>query len=331
MALHDVVKKLRECEIEAGREPVPSSLQGVDKSRIAATLARIDRDHADTVDAVFALLDDQRPSWFSKPPPGLTLSDGASTAHIACHVGILQRGRGKLDREGRDAWLKPLWEIGAMEKVYYTGTGFIAGHPVAKSPNSAYRLAESFARILKTDDHAERAKLLAEWTQQDAIRQRLQAQADAAERALKLVDRKHSDLIASAIRDYVPRFLNGYELLYVDETDGDRVTDEDKKRLGQAGIELTLADAMPDVLLWNPESDRLWSIEAVTSDGEVDAHKVEQLTALTERSGKAGIDFTTAYPDWKKAAQRQSAHKNIAPGTYIWIAEEPAKQLHVSA
>ena len=119
MALHDDIKRQREEAIAQGREPVPATLQGVDKRRIADTLARVDRNHPDIVDAVYALLDDQQRSWFSQAPASLRFSHGASTAHIACHVGILQRGRGKLDREGRDNWLKPLWAIGAMEKVYY--------------------------------------------------------------------------------------------------------------------------------------------------------------------------------------------------------------------
>ena len=63
----------------------------------------------------------------------------------------------------------------------------------------------------------------------------------------------------------------------------------------------------------------------MTSDGEVDAHKVEQVTALAERSGKTTAGFTTAYPSWKVAAARQHAHKNIAVGTYIWIHEDPSK------
>ena len=331
MALHDDIKRQREEAIAQGREPVPATLQGVDKRRIADTLARVDRNHPDIVDAVYALLDDQQRSWFSQAPASLRFSHGASTAHIACHVGILQRGRGKLDREGRDNWLKPLWAIGAMEKVYYhkIASRFLEVHPVAKSPNSAYRLADSFAQILKTPDDTERAASVAAWINTNAVRQRLEQQAEAAERSRKLVDRKHSALIAAAVRDYVPRFLPGYRVLYVDETDGDRITDEDIRNLAEAGIELTLGDAMPDVLLWNPESNRLWVIEAVTSDGEVDTHKVEQLTALAERCGKAGIDFTTAYLNWKKAGQRQSAQKNIVPGSYLWIAEEPAKQLRV--
>ena len=31
----------------------------------------------------------------------------------------------------------------------------------------------------------------------------------------------------------------------------------------KAGIQLRLEDGMPDVLLWNPQTDRLWVIEAV--------------------------------------------------------------------
>ena len=43
---------------------------------------------------------------------------------------------------------------------------------------------------------------------------------------------------------------------------------------------------MPDILLWNQKTDTLWVVEAVTSDGEVDLHKVQGLTRLAQRSGR---------------------------------------------
>jgi hypothetical protein len=46
---------------------------------------------------------------------------------------------------------------------------------------------------------------------------------------------------------------------------------------------------------------------------------------FTNRNEKEAIGFTTAYPTWKVAAQRQAAHKNIAPHTYVWIREDPSK------
>ena len=87
---------------------------------------------------------------------------------------------------------------------------------------------------------------------------------------------------------------------------------------------------MPDVLLWNPDTDQLWVIEAVTSDGEVDLHKKNSLVAFTERHHKASIGFTTAYPTWKKAAERQGKLKNLADDTWLWIQEDPSRNIYIS-
>lgn len=248
---------------------------------------------------------------------------------MGAHVGILQRGgEAKLDREGRDYWIKPLRELGAVLPVYLepkTRT-FLRGHLKAKSPNCAYRLDESFADILRAKKSGW-PKLLAEWAEEDAARERASLQATlAAEAQKKIGSGGHTLLIQMAVKHYVPRFLLGFKVLYVDDGDGDRITAKEETKLANAGIVLELRDAMPDILLWNPTFDRIWVIEAVTSDGEVDTHKVQQLQTLTQRCGKTGIDFTTAYPDWKTAAGRQAAYKNIAPGTYVWIAEDGSKQ-----
>ena len=245
---------------------------------------------------------------------------------------MLQRRAGKLDREGRDYWLKPLWEIGALEKLYFDPEEgeFLPGHPVPKSPNSAYRIAPAFLQILKASK-ADRQTLLAVWASEDAARARLQVQAKLAEATRTQVWTPHQGLIAAVCEVYVPNFLAGFKVLYIDAADGQRVTLEQQQALERAGIALGLGDSMPDVLLWNEEADALWVVEAVTSDGEVDPHKVESLTSLARRSGKKSIGFTTAYATWGDAAARQGRHKNIAPGTYIWICEDGAKQFSVEA
>jgi hypothetical protein len=319
VSLQNRIKQLRDSSL-------PNQLQGVTKARIRAVLEAIDRESNDIVDAVFALLDDITPSLFTSARPGTRFCDGASTQHIAAHVGTLQREGTRLDREGRDYWIKPLRELGAIEPVYLqpeTGA-FILGHPIAKSPNSAYRLAKDFQDILAASE-AEWEQRLKEWIQEDRIRRRLELQAQMAELAKHAVDTKHSDLIQACQKVYSTIFLSGYNVIYVDDGDGDRITEEQRQSLAQAGIEFTLSDAMPDVLLWNPIDDKLWVIEAVTSDGEVDIHKLRQLTALATRAGKAEINFTTAYQTWKAAATRQTKYKNLPPGTYLWIMEDPTK------
>lgn len=278
------------------------------------------------VDAIFALLDDETPSFFSRAKTSMHFCDGASTQQIAEHIGALQRGGTRLDREGRDYWIKPLRDIGAVEQVYLDpATGeFVLGHPVAKSPNSAYRLAATFRAILGAPEDQWQASL-SDWIRADQVRVRLEQQARLAELARNAVDSRHRDLIEHCLNFYANEFLPGYEPIYVDDGDGDRITDSQQVALEGAGVSLGLGDAMPDVLLWNSVKDTLWVIEAVTSDGEVDLHKLRRLTELAERCGKRTIGFTTAYVTWKAAAARQSLHKNLPPGTYLWIMEDPTK------
>ena len=331
MALHDKVTALRAERLETGGFGVPEKLQGVDKAKIIQVLARLGLGtNTDLVDVVFALLDNQTDSWFASPPSGGRFCDGATTAHLACHIGILQRGTGKLDREGRDYWIRPLRELGGIEAITLVGGRFIAGHVKAKSSNSCYRLDESLKTVLVAPE-GDWQNLLTQWVSEDVARARREFQAQAAAAARQLVDQGHTDLIRASIEVYADRFLSGYQVIYVDDGDGDRITSEDRARFAKAGIELRLEDGMPDVLLWNPETDRLWVIEAVTSDGEVDLHKVNQLRRVAERSGKKGIDFTTSYRTWKDAAARQGTHQNIAVGTYIWIQADPARYLLVES
>ncbi|MCB9892739.1 MAG: hypothetical protein H6833_13885 [Planctomycetes bacterium] len=325
MALHDEVAKLR-----AQRGGMPNALQGVTKDKIRAVLQYLDLGtNNDLVDGVFALLDDETDSWFAKPPAGAKIADGATTAHLGCHVGILQRGAGKLDREGRDYWIKPLRDLGGIEAITLQDGEFVAGHVKAKSPNSSYRLNEALKAILKAPD-GQWQGLLAEWAREDVARERRAFQAEMAEAARALIDSGHGHLIKASVENYAPRFLPGYHLLYVDDADGDRISDAERAKMAAAGVDLTLGDAMPDALFWHPQTDHLWVIEAVTSDGEVDAHKVAQLTGLAERYGKSGVGFTTTYRTWKEAAARQGKHKNVAYDTFIWIQEDPAKQFKVT-
>lgn len=324
MKLEDRLRQERDRSIAAGSPPVAATLQGVDKARVRAVLRRLDLDQPDIVDAVFALLDDTRESWFSGAPSGSTVADGASTAHVGCHVGILQRDGTKLDREGRDYWLKPLRDIGAIEAIQLHKGVFVAGHPVPKHPMSAYRLNAAFKAILQAPED-QWGTSLGEWSAEDVTRVRLQLQAELAEAARASVDTGHADLIGTCREVYAPRFLPGFVVVYEDSADGERVDEDDRAELERAGLTLALGDAMPDLLLWNRERGELWIIEAVTSDGEVDGHKVRQVREWAGRQGKACVGFTTAYRTWKEAAARQGKMKNIAPGTFVWIAEDGSK------
>ena len=332
MALPDYFQRLRTDAISQGNAPIPTSLQGVSKARIREVLEALDKNSPDQVDAVFALLDDTLPCLFSRMPDEFSFADGATTGQIGCHIGILQRGKTPLDREGRDYWIAPLGNLGAIQAVYADSNSmeFLPGHPVPKSPNSAYRLETEFRKILCAPD-AQWKDLLQDWADKDVTRKRLLFQAEQAKATQKIVDTAHLDLIRACHEQYAPAFLPGYKVLYVDDADGERISEAEAARLKEAGLTLLLDDAMPDVLLWNPETDELWVIEAVTSDGEVDKRKVDRLTAFAARHDKKAIHFTTAYQSWRAAATRQGRHKNIPDGTYLWIREDASKHFLVDS
>jgi hypothetical protein len=331
MSIEDVIIARRISSQEAGESVVPDNYQGITKHRVREVLAMIDQCNDNKVDVIYSLLCDEL-SWYHKAAKNeLRFCDGASVAHIGAHVGILQRGRNiKLDREGRDYWLKPFWEVGAIEKVYLDpNSEFSPGHPVAKSANSAYRLAPEFFDILQAPEDSWR-ELSDIWMEDDVKRERLALQASQAQETAETIETPHSRLIRLSRDVYAPRFLEGYDVIYVDDGDGDRISDKEKSALAAVGLVLTIDDAMPDVLLLNRETDHLWVIEAVTSDGEVDIHKKQSLEAFAERNGKSGVGFTTTYLTWKKAAARQSALKNLVDDSYLWIREDPSRNFLIS-
>jgi hypothetical protein len=213
MRIDEKARKYREEALRHGKEPIPEALQGVAKSKIREVLSLLDLESDDLIDAVFALLDDTTLSWFSTAPEGAKFADGATTAHLGTHIGILQRGRSKLDREGRDYWIKPLRDVGAIELRYLSPRTrrFVPGHPVAKSNNNCYRLAEDFVELLRTPLE-DLEDVVRQWISEDRVRRRLQLQAEAARAARALVDTKHADLIDACLEHYVCLSDTGHPL-----------------------------------------------------------------------------------------------------------------------
>lgn len=326
----DVAAKLRKQRMSESKPTVPDKLQGVSKQKVQQVLAELSLTNLDLVDAVYALLDNETDNWMRNAPKGAKFADGATTAGIACHIGILQRGKTKLDREGRDYWIKPLRDLGGFEAIYLHDDQFIAGHPKPKSPSSAYKLEDNFHMILAAPD-GEWQHLLAEWIKEDVARKRVEFQASLAKTASALVSNDHGDLIKASVEHYAAKFLPDFRVLYVDDSDGDRVSIEEAEAMKMAGVSFNLGDAWPDILMWNPKTNWLWVIEAVTSDGEVDISKITKMTEFAKRHGKSGIGFTTTYLTWKRAAARQGTHRNAAIGSYIWIQADPAKQFLVES
>lgn len=310
---------------------VKQTYQDVSIEQVESVLKKIGNYSIDKRDVVWCLLNNELPSLF----PGaekFKLSDGASIAHIGSYVGILIRGKTKLDREGRDYWIKPLRDIGAIEALTFSAKKeFVPGHIKAKSPNSCYKLNPSFVALLQAYGKSGFGELFVKWISSDEMRQRLEIQAvaeDAARYSVQLDS--HQYLIQQSIDIYAKFFLPDFIVVYKDDADGDRVSKEEKELMDRLGIVLELEDAYPDVILHNKTNNSLWFIEAVTSDGEVDEHKIKGLFRICKKSNMQFSGATTTYLYWRTLAARQQRNKNLANNSMIWILEDPQKQYQVN-
>lgn len=337
-----------------------SSYQGVSIPDIELVLNRINLYTNDRRDAIWCLLNNEYPSLFANSD-GFTLADGASIAHIGGYVGILMRGNGRLDREGRDYWIKPLTEIGAIQKCTYISKNrkFVPGHIRAKSPNSAYKLDRSFIDLLSNTTNENFESLLDGWVSKSNQEKRLKVEIEASKYEIneKISDESltstnkfnttvyekpnsnfdssklsennpHAKLIKDSILLYAKAFLPTYEPILIDAFDGDRIPEQDQLRLKENNISIELDDVWPDVILINKE-ESLWFIEAVTSDGEVDEQKMDGLKRLCKKSDKYFGGATTTYETWSKLAQRQKKNKNLAKNSYVWIREDPGRYIQI--
>jgi len=325
-------------EIAAGRgniakyggQNIPLLLQGISLQRITEVMSILARNEQRMNRVIFALLDNSRPSWYRiASENNLHFSDGAMQSHISCHVGILQEAnvneRRKIDREQlRDYAILPLIELGIIERSYHDEGEFIAGHQRANSLNNCYRLDEAFVELLTVDSETLQNEIEL-WSNQESVRQRAILTAETTALAAQRVESPHHNLIQDAVDVYASRFLDGFEVVFIDVGDGTRVTDDDERDLSAAGLTIQRGDAMPDVLLWNPQTNALWVIEAVVSDGEVDFHKMERMNDYCERHNKSEISYTTVYENWSRCGIRQNSNRNIQPNTYIWIRDDPSK------
>ncbi|RLC61697.1 MAG: restriction endonuclease, partial [Chloroflexi bacterium] len=89
---------------------------------------------------------------------------------------------------------------------------------------------------------------------------------------MKLSPGAHSLLQARVIEDFAPRFAPGAEVLYLGDT-AKKTLYIDNKQLEKLSVPISKHDKLPDVLLIDERSNRLFVVEAVTSHGPVSSKR----------------------------------------------------------
>lgn len=136
---------------------------------------------------------------------------------------------------------------------------------------------------------------------------------------------KHNQLQKAILEEFAPRFAPGTECLYIgDTTKKDLV--KNAKTLEKLGVDITLHDKMPDVILYSEEKGWLYFIEAVTSVGPMSAERILEIEKMTEKVTTGKI-YVTAFLDFKTY---KKFSESLAWETEVWIAEMSDHMIHLN-
>ena len=130
-------------------------------------------------------------------------------------------------------------------------------------------------------------------------------------------------LIAQLLNDFCPIWTPGGSLLYVGDAD-EKFAIFDEKYLSELGVAISSHGKMPDLVVHDIERNWLVLVEAVTSNGPVDAKRYEELRTLFGES-TAGLVFVTAFSDRRNFAKYAAA---ISWETEVWVADAPSHLVH---
>jgi hypothetical protein len=281
------------------------------------------------LETIDVLLDDETPSVFRLlAEAGILFADGATTRQIFDSVGPRLGKKNRMDRELRDYVMLPLREVGILIKGYADTTNLqVVRHRwEPKSPNNVYLVNPEFRRLIECDEEEFPAALHAWETATEERKHRLasaEAQASATTRDERLV--------SIALAHYCPRFLPGYAVVFVDDTDGQRIAREWKANVERLRLPLDLHGRWPDIVLNVPGTDRCWIVDCVETDGEVDPVRHHEMEEAFRARDLVIDGFTTVYRNARRFADRQSRVDNIASGTFVWIAELGGSQFRKEA
>jgi len=140
---------------------------------------------------------------------------------------------------------------------------------------------------------------------------------------LHLSPGKHNKLQVAIIEEFAPRFAPDPVVVYVGDT-AHKMLYLDREALQSLGLKVDKHEKLPDVVLFQGNSNRLFLVEAVTSHGPISPKRYIELSQMV-RNVKATPVYVSAFPDLKEF---KSHLGQIAWETEVWISEIPDHLIH---
>ncbi|NME90475.1 BsuBI/PstI family type II restriction endonuclease [Corynebacterium stationis] len=132
-------------------------------------------------------------------------------------------------------------------------------------------------------------------------------------------------LIKDMVELFCPQFIPNGKVLYIGDADNKWVV-YDKETFRSLGIVLEEHGKMPDLVVYQPDKNWLFLMEACTTHGPVDHWRYGELNRLFG-SSTAGLVLVSCFPD--RATLRRFI-PDLAWETEAWVAEEPTHMLHLN-
>jgi len=140
---------------------------------------------------------------------------------------------------------------------------------------------------------------------------------------VRLSPDKHNALQVAVVKEFGPRFAPGARLLFLGNTTKKHVicaTDQ----LAALSIGIAEYEKLPDVVLYAPEKNRLFLIEAVTSHGPVNPQRRDELESMLATCPAHRIYVTALI----ERADFGDYLDDIAWETEVWFADNPDHMVH---
>jgi len=140
---------------------------------------------------------------------------------------------------------------------------------------------------------------------------------------LELSAGQHNILQKQIIEEFLPRFAQGCQILYIGDT-SNKMLLRDEKTLTTLNVYMGLHDELPDIIAYNTSKNWLYLIEAVHSSGAINEVRLLELKELTKNC-TADIIYVTTFLN-KKEFKKWIIE--IAWETEVWIADNPDHLIH---
>jgi BsuBI/PstI restriction endonuclease domain/BsuBI/PstI restriction endonuclease HTH domain len=140
---------------------------------------------------------------------------------------------------------------------------------------------------------------------------------------LELSQGAHNQLQREIIEEFLPRYGNGCEVLYIGDTTNKYLVREDKKLLDLGFFELS-HDSLPDIVAYDSKKNWLYLIEAFYSTGSMSEERIFELKKSLKKC-KADLIFITAFTS--KSDFKNNATE-IGWESEVWTADSPDHMIH---